>query len=241
MRTISRHRAFTLMELMLAMAVVGVLLLTCGAVMRTGGDAQLAVMRQSAMQREARKVFGQLNHDLGAAEARGWCGGSGGVGDPAGWFILGRLLDQRPSSAVGDLCAVDYQLQDVATGPDDAVVRCLVRRQHDSGEVYDALRDRDATALWSSKLRGEPLASGVICFELRPLLRDGPAAWRPWHPELSTMPDAVEVGLILASPALQQKLRTREDWDQTRIRLQRLPAQELGRYQLIIALGRHAF
>jgi hypothetical protein len=80
----------------------------------------------------------------------------------------------------------------------------------------------------------------VLDFELWPLLHDGPASWRPWHPELKPIPDAVELRLVLASSELQARLDTAEDWDRARWDLDQFSGNEIHEVRSVIHVGVHA-
>lgn len=230
---------FTLIELLCAMSLAGCLLLACGAMMRMGCDSQQAVTRDASVGREARRIFEQMRLDLMAADQRLWHSGSGGMGDPVGWTFLQSAHRQDPAAAVGDLCAVRYELVDLGAGEGDgSVVRGLKRTVADSAAVQQALEMNGDLLPDDAKIRGEALAEGVLHYEVWPLLRDGPEHWCPWHSELAALPDALEVRLRLAGPALQQRLHSSEDWDRAARWPQRLAQGDFRDYQTIIPLGR---
>jgi len=229
-------RGFTLIELLAAVAVSGLLILACGVIMKSGADDRQTVTCELAWERELSRVVESLSGDLAAAQKHRWHEGRGGDSGVAAWLTLMPLSGQRGEQAIGDLCAVSYGLRDVSVAGTQRVVRRLMRQQSDSETVHRALRENDEASLWRLGRAAEPLADGVLVFELWPLLADGPASWQPWHPELQVMPDAVEMRLVLASRALQQRLHSAEDWNRAQTNPERFSGVDVREIQTLIHL-----
>lgn len=228
---------FTLIELLCAMSLAACLLLACGAVMRLAADGHRVVSRDSSLGSGARRVFEQLREDLAVVHPCLWLDGSGRPGDPVGWTMLLAPHSQEPSSAVADLCTVAWELADLPVeGGVEPVVRCLIRHQRDSAAVSRDLREGQAPRVGCRSGKPQPFVEGVIRFEVWPLLRDEPQSWRPWHPELAVLPDALEVRLQLADRALWQALRNSEDWERAAHDPGRMPPDQVADFQTIIPL-----
>lgn len=192
-----------------------------------------------AMEREARRVFEQLHDDLAVADPQLWHAGSGGVEDPVGWTLLQPRHHQDLLQCIGDLCAVRYEVVDVAHGESGATVRCLKRSFRESAAVHRALEQGLDLLPRADASCAEVLAEGVVDFEVWPLLSDGPQQWGPWHPELAVMPDALEVRLLLVAPGACGRLRTPEDWDRAARSPSVIPQGELCDHRILIPLGHH--
>lgn len=205
--------------------------------MRLAADGQRMVSRESSLGSRARRVFDQMRADLAVIHPCLWLDGSGRHGDPVGWTMLLAPGSQEPASAVSDLCGVAWELADLPVqGGLQPVVRCLIRHQRDSAAVSRDLREGQAPRVEHRSGKSQPFVEGVIRFEVWPLLRDEPQSWRPWHPELAALPDALEVRLRLADQALQQGLRTSEDWERAAHHPERLPRDQIADFQTIIPL-----
>mgnify|MGYP001817506101 CR=1 FL=1 len=240
----SKYSGFTLLELVAAISVATALMLTCGVIMKMGVQEQVTVSRELVWEREANLLVEHISADLAIAHRGYWYEGKKSAYCSFGWFVLRPLSAQNRSQAIGDLCSVGYALRDLKSekGPDD-VVRSLVRVQHDSAVVFDAIAADREDVLWQLSEegeRGEPLVAGVLVFELWPMLRDGLEAWQPWHPELRSMPEAVELRVVLASSALQARLRTSDDWDLAKLKIKQLGGDEIRELRTLIYLGPHA-
>lgn len=188
---------YTLIELLFAMGIASVLILSCAALMRLTGEDHTRVTADVGKERDARRILDQLHLDLMAAHQRGWHA-EPDVGDVhAAWFLLRPLASQSAADAVGDLCAVSYALRQ-QDGGQGAGHYHLIRTQHDSAVVQRAIESGQESALWELGGNGDPLSEEVIEFELWPVMQRGADDWQPWHPELRAMPEAVEVRLVLA-------------------------------------------
>ena len=234
-------KGFTILELLAAITVGIALILTCGVIIKMGSAEQQEVTRELEWEREASMVVEHLRGDLAVAHRRVWCESGHEDYCQVGWFMIRSKDHQSESEAIGDLCAVGYALRDQRFGSDDdQSVRCLVRLQRDSRSVYEAIRTGNEAEIWRLDQPEEIVANGVLIFELWPMLQEVFNEWRPWHPELRAMPEAVELRLAMASPELQARLRTPEDWDWARANYHQLSGEEVHEVRTLIHLGADA-
>ena len=176
--------------------------------------------------------------NLAVAHRRGWHEPDGPDACLAGWFVLKPRSTQSEDQAAADLCAVGYAVQDIRFDPNSKdVLRCLVRLERDSKEVFQAIGTGEEEALWWLGDMDEPIATGVLDFELSPLTQDEDQHWLAWSPERRTMPDAVELRLVLASPGLQKRLKTQDDWDWARLHLDQINGRDVRELRTLIYLG----
>ncbi len=232
---------FTILELLAAIAVASALVLLCAVIMRTGMNQHQGLSSELALEREVNLLVEQLTHDLTVSHPRSWHQSQSSDSWESGWYVLQPRSAQSGNSAVGDLCAVTYALSDsrLKLGPGD-VFPCVVRVQRDSREVFTAIANRQEELLWSIEGEGEPLAQGVLVFELQPVCIDESGLWKPWQPELRVMPQAVELQLVVASAELQARLRTQEDWDLARTDMDLLKGPMVRGVRTRIHLGADA-
>lgn len=239
MKQSHRIYGFTLIEMMAALAVSAILILTCGVMMRTAEEDRAALASGIAWEREADRISEVLRGDLSTAHGEHWHEDMGEGVCEVGWLTLKSMRAQSGSKAVGDLCAVGYRLVDRKVGA-DRVQRTLLRQQLDSATVFEAIMADAMESLWTMTSEAEPLAGGVLLFEIWPLLRDGSESWQPWYSVLNAMPQAVELRLVLASPELQKRLKSSEDWDAAIWDLGQFDGDEVHELRNIIPIGRHA-
>lgn len=229
------RNGFTLIELLVSMALVAALLLAAFPLMRSVIEAHAGVSTNAGCGQQAQTVMAQLRQDLRAVDGRGWR--SADDDHWLGWHLLLPANRQCPESWIGDLCAVEYGVANLEHRESPGLIeRCLMRLQHDSAEVQQAIQRGDGESLWSS-MGGHPVASGVLAFEAKPLVRDAAAGWREWSAG-TTAPDALEVRLVLAGKRMQARLRTAADWDAA---FNTMKAGRLGPdwmvYQAILPVG----
>lgn len=239
MRKSCRKTGFTIIELVGSLSVCFLLVLTCGVLLRMSGEQKRSIARSFEWQREAQLIHEVLKEDLISAHGRHWHEGNGEEDCEVGWFSLKSRQAQSASKCVGNLCAVGYRLVDQQVGG-GRVQRNLLRQQLDSAEVFEAIMADDRESLWQVGPEAEALAQGVLLFELWPLLRDDSQSWQPWYSVLSAMPEAVELRLVLASPELQERLKTSEDWDAARWDMNQLGGDEVHELRSLIVIGQHA-
>ena len=233
---IMKDSGFTLLEILTAITVGAALLLTCGVIMRMGSDDQQIVSQTLSWERQASRVYDHFNRDLATAHRRGWYQAQHQDPSQVGWFVLRSKQSQDPQKAISDLCAVSYTLRDLNDGS-GRVIRSLMRIQHDSATVLSAMESNEEDGLWRMNEANEPLVGGVLSFDLWPLLEDGFGEWLPWHSELKSMPEAVELRLVMASPSLQERLRTTADWDEAMHNLSQLDPEDVLELKTLIYLG----
>ncbi len=208
---------FTLIELMVSMALGAVVLLLAVGALRAVGDGYGRSTDGVAAEREARAVLTQAAEDLskgvGGREMVFERNGEGWRRDRLGFFCLQPADAQSDAERVGDLCAVVYYVEDIEIGGD--TVRCLMRGFRGSGETFEALRNDNETSLFAREDADEPVAFGVVSFEVNPVLRedDGWTEWRAEEDPEWTGPDAVGLRVVVARRELIAKLRDSGGWN----------------------------
>jgi prepilin-type N-terminal cleavage/methylation domain-containing protein len=208
---------FTLIELLVSMAVGSIVLLLATGAMRSIGDGYGRGTDGVAAERESRAVLTQVAEDLskavGGREMVFEKNGDGWRRDRLGFFCLQPADAQSDAERVGDLCAVVYYVNDLEIGGD--TVRCLMRGFRGSGETFAALRDDDEARLFDSEPADEPVAFGVVSFEVDPQVRTDAGEWTEWTAvnPFRTWPDAVGLRVVIARRELIAKLRGSGAWD----------------------------
>lgn len=209
---------FTLVELMVSMAIGAIVLLLAAGALQAVGDGYGRGTDGVAAEREARAVLTQAAEDLGKAvggrEMVFETAGTGWRRDRIGFFCLQPDDAQSADERVGDLCAVVYYVTDLEVG--DETLRCLMRGFRGSEETFEALRNGSETSLFQGRPADEPVAFGVVSFEANPLVRLAGAGWSEWRAEADPAwdgPDAVRLKLVVARRELIAKLREAGAWD----------------------------
>jgi prepilin-type N-terminal cleavage/methylation domain-containing protein len=246
-----RHdRGFSLVELLFSISIGAIILLATGAVLVASGEHYETISGGVATEREARAALRQLASDLSSA-----CFHQDGVFDESGapWPAdrIGVLSLQAPDAQseagrVGDLCAVSYYVGDLVSG--GRTVRCLMRGFRESGETFRAIKGGEVPSLFEA--RGgidEPVAFGVVSFEVRAKTRGESGEWEDWRRNDITGPDALHVRLVIARREIQGRLTKPADWDGTGRAMSWLGApSEAGRnknlevYETTIRFGNEA-
>ncbi|MGB1128908.1 MAG: PilW family protein [Haloferula sp.] len=211
-------RGFTLVEMLVSMGAGMIVLVLAVTSLRSTGDGYTRSTSSMSAEREARAVLTIAAEDLSkAVRGREMVFGGGGEGwkkDELGFLCLQPEDAQSSSQWVGDLCAVVYYLDELEIGRDS--VRCLMRGFRNSEETFDALRSDGVAGLYEPKSVDEPVAFGVLAFEVEPLVRAGAGAWVEWTRADDAEwqgPDAVRMRLVVARRELMGKLRKEGDWD----------------------------
>ena len=238
-------RGFTLLELMVSMAVGSIILLVAALVLGGSGDAFRRVDDGVAAEREARAAIAQLGSELSAAVFH-----EGGVferpgaawpADRIGFLSMQPAEAQSASGRIGDLCAVTYYLGDLSIG--GKTVRCLMRGFRESAGTFEALGNGDVTPLFAPRANlDEPIAFGVVSFEARPKSRNASGHYVDWSSGGHAGPAAVALRLVIARPTLAARLKTPEDWDGPGPLGKPDVADEndgLGIYAAILSYGNH--
>jgi prepilin-type N-terminal cleavage/methylation domain-containing protein len=212
---------FTLVEMMVSMAVGTIIILLAVSLLRTTSDGYDRNTGNMAAEREARAALTQAGEDLSKriaghellAEGRegGW------PQDRLGFLCLQPEDAQSRDERVGDLCAVVYYVRNLEIGRD--TVRCLVRGFRGSGEVFPALEAGTVAALYEPQPQDEPIAFGVLAFEVEGLRREG-REWARWQGSwraqpvdpVAEPPAALRLRLVVARRELLGKLRDSGDW-----------------------------
>jgi prepilin-type N-terminal cleavage/methylation domain-containing protein len=190
-----RARGFTLVELVVAMAVSLVLVLGMFELTAQGGRGFGRTQRSIQTQSSARAALHFMAEDLATRL----------VGTPlqttsdaaAAWpcGTLGFFRCQAADSAGGDVVFVLYEVKSVMEGPGTS--RQLIRSVWDSGEAFAALKDgRTPAGVPSSN---EALALQVVGFSLTCAPRAGE-------------PASCAVVLSVADDATARRLETEADW-----------------------------
>lgn len=211
-----QNHGFTLIELLCSMAIGVIILLVAASVLGSSGDGYERVGGGVAAEREARALISQLTSDLSSAKfhrdgildksAASW------PSDRIGFLSLQPSVAQTDAGRIGDLCAVNYYLDDLTIN--GKTVRCLMRGFRESAETFKALGNDDLTPLFT-KLGNidEPIAFGVVSFEARPKSRDTSGKWIDWIENDTNGPEALDTRLVLARRGLAARLTTTGDWD----------------------------
>lgn len=205
------HRGFTLVEMMVSMAVASMVLLTAAYMLGSTGDSYDRVGGSVAAEREARAAISQIRSDMESAlhhTAAPFSNDDGGLS----FLSLQPAVAQSNEGLIGDVCAVNYRLADLPTGT--RATRVLMRGFRESGDTFAALGTGEADVLFGPRdLLDEPVAFGVLAFSASPVSRDESGSWLDWSPAVSAAPEAVDLRLVLARRELFGRLRTAADWD----------------------------
>lgn len=212
----SRICGFSLVELVFSMAIGSTILILAATMLGTSGEGYERVGGNVAVEREARAVITQLNSDLSSARfhkdnlfekfSSSW------PADRLGFLSLQPAQAQSDAGRIGDLCAVNYYVTDLPIGGKS--VRCLMRGFRESNDTFKALGDGTVPTLFGEAPKvDEPVAFGVVSFEVRPKSRDASGTWSDWARNDEAGPQALEIRLILARRGLMGKLKLPADWD----------------------------
>lgn len=211
-----RGRGFTLIELMFSMAIGSITLILAATMLSSSGDGYERVGGSVASEREARALMSQLAADLSTAKfyenslmeksSAMW------PADRIGFLSLQPTAAQTDAGRIGDLCAVNYYIEDLTIG--NKTVRCLMRGFRESKDTFKALKDGKISSLFDEQQNiDEPIAFGVVSFEARPKSRDAAGKWIDWVPNATTGPKLIAVKLVIARRELAGKLKSPTDWD----------------------------
>ena len=230
-RSLKIRQGFTLVEMLVVMSIGSILLLVAINMLGSAGNSYDRGSGGVAAEREGRAVLTQMASDLSKAV---WQKDSVfDSGDGKGWpqaklqiFSLQADDAQSDAGRIGDLCAVGYAIKDVTVG--GAPVRCLMRSFRESQDTFGALKSGDTSTLFAPRDADEPVAFGVVSFEIKPLIRSASSGkWEDWkattavtNPSpgtstttpVSTGPDAVKIKLVIARRDLIAKLKSPADW-----------------------------
>jgi len=215
-----RKRGFTLIELMVAMSVGMIVLLAAVGMLQSAGDGYGRNTDGISAEREARAVLTQAGEDLSKAVRKRLLVESQDVGgwkaDRLGFLCLQPADAQSENERLGDLCAVVYYLQDLPMGGQS--VRCLMRGFRGSAETFEAVGGGRVGSLYQPKSTDEPVAFGVVAFEVEPLVRGAGGKFEKWQAptdpdaEVTEWPSSLRMSLVVARKELTGKLRVAADW-----------------------------
>lgn len=208
---------FSLVELMVSMAIGSIILLLAASMLGNSGDNYERVGGGVATEREARALITQLAADL----ETGFFNKDGLIEQSTVAWPVDRLgfLSLQPAQAqsnvgrIGDLCAVNYYVKDLTMG--GKTVRCLMRGFRESKDTFKALADGTVTTLFLPQTIDEPVAFAVVSFEARPRSRNSTGQWIDWVKNNTTGPEAFDVKLVLARRNVSGNLKTPSDWNGT--------------------------
>jgi prepilin-type N-terminal cleavage/methylation domain-containing protein len=241
------RRGFSLLEVLMTMAIGSVLLLVAVTMLSQAGDGYERGSGSVAAEREARAVLTQMGDDFAKAvwhqETILDAGGEGWKQARTGFLSLQADDAQSESGRTGDLCAVHYYIKDIQVGR--ATVRCLMRGFRESGEVFPALKAGTFSTLFGEEDADEPVAFGVLSFSAEPLVRDNTGKWEDWQrlaadDPFAGSPQAIRLKLVIARRELLGKLSTTRDWDSSPLRGEPYQAAnnpDLERYEVIQRFG----
>lgn len=228
-----RHRGgFTLLELLVTMAIGAVILLIAATMLGRAGDSYSQGSGSVAAEREARAVLTQMGEDFAKAvwhkDSIFEAGGEGWKRARTGFLSLQPEDAQSDDGRSGDLCAVHYYVKDIEVG--ESTVRCLMRGFRESGEVFPAIKAGSLTPMFAEEDTDEPVAFGVLAFEATPLnLEEGTGSlinWTQTGDLVSESPDYLRIRLVVARRELLGKLASTSDWDSSPLRGDPLKASE---------------
>ena len=214
--TSNRRYGFSLIELMVSMAIGSVIVLAAAAMLGNSGTGYERISGGLAAEREARTLIIRLIADLATARFHkdGIIEQSTATWPAArlGCLCLHPTQAQSEAGSIGDLCAVNYYIKDLTIG--GKTVRCLMRGCRESKETFTALEADMVGSLFIPHNPGdEPVAFGVVAFDVSPKSRDKSGHLSDWTKNDLTGPDALQVSLVLARRDLAAKLRRPSDWD----------------------------
>jgi len=213
--TLACRRGFSLLELMFATAIGSVILILAATMLGSSSDGYERVGGSVASEREARAFIAQLASDLGTAtfhkdqviekSTQPW------PTDRIGFLSLQPAAAQTEAGRIGDLCAVNYYIDDLPIG--GRTVRCLMRGFRESDATFKAVKADSLTPLFEKKPNlDEPIAFGVVSFEVRPRSRDAAGQWIAWSKNDLIGPEAIDIKLVIARRELAGKLKSAADW-----------------------------
>lgn len=211
------NRGFSLLELMVSIAIGSIVLLMAAIMLGSSGDNYERVGGGVASEREARALITQLTADLetGVFNKDGLIEKSTAAWpmDRLGFLSLQPPQAQSDAGRIGDLCAVTYYTKDLTMG--GKTVRCLMRGFRESRDTFKSLADGTVTTLFLARTADEPVAFGVVSFEARPKSRDATGQWIDWVRNDTKGPEAYDVKLVIARRNVSGNLKTPADWDGT--------------------------
>ncbi len=219
MTLVCRQRSgFSLVELMVSMAIGSIILVLAAAMLGSSGDGYERIGGTVATEREARAVITQLSADLATAQFQKdmkierstaeW------AFDSIGFLTLQPASAQSEAGHIGDLCAVNYYLEDLDIR--GKKLRCLMRGFRESKDTFDALRtDKIESVFTKNPGLDEPIAFGVVSFQVRLKFHDASGKWVDWVKSETTAPEGIDLKLVIARRNLAGKLKTTADWDGT--------------------------
>jgi len=218
----AHHRGFTLVELLASMAIGSIILLTAASLLGGGGDGYERVGGGVATEREARALMTQLASDLSTARFHKDCifekSSAKWRVDRLGFLSLQPAEAQSEANHIGDLCAVNYYIKDETVN--GRTTRCLMRGFRESKESFAALKDGNVSSLFAERKDGgaamnadEPVAFGVLSFEVNPKKRDEAGQWIDWVVNDETGPEALDVRLVVVRRNVAGRLKQSSDWD----------------------------
>ena len=216
----NRRHGFTLIELMVAMSVGMIVLLAAVGLLRSAGEGYGRNTDGISAEREARAVLSQAGEDLSKAVRKGLViedqDQAGWKADRIGFLCLQPADAQSEKGRIGDLCAVVYYLQDLPMG--GRTVRCLMRGFRESTAAFEAVGRDQVESLYAPGANDEPVAFGVVAFEIEPLVRAAGGKLEDWRPpadendEAAEWPVAIRMRLVVARKEFAGKLREPSDW-----------------------------
>ncbi len=212
---LSNPRGFTLIELMFAMAIGTIVLLLAATMLGTSGDGYERIGGNVTAEREARALIAQLTSDLGTGyfhkdtvmdkSTLSW------PTDRLGFLSLQPPEAQKDSERIGDLCAVNYSIQDLTIN--NKKVRCLMRGFRNSKETFEKVKSDSVSTLFIAQSQDDPIAFNVVSFTARPRSRDTTGKWMDWVKNDTIGPEAMDVRLGIVRRELAGKLKTTADWN----------------------------
>ncbi|MFT3989815.1 MAG: prepilin-type N-terminal cleavage/methylation domain-containing protein [Luteolibacter sp.] len=209
-----KHNAFTLIELMAAMAVSCVVLLGASALLGRALDHYSQTTSRIETSESARIGWSQIRADLESARfLQGAVFENPGADRPQGRLGIFRLIkdaSQRETQRIADLGAVHYYLADQTMN--GRVVRCLMRGTRESADTFDALESDEMESLFARREQmDEPVVTGVSSFEVKP--KRWSRGWVDWNADDSFSPEAVELRVVIVKPGIAAQMKTPADWD----------------------------
>jgi prepilin-type N-terminal cleavage/methylation domain-containing protein len=210
---------FSLIELIVAMAISSIILLLAASLLGSSGESYKQVGGNVHAEREARALINQLEADLAKARFHPatmiQTGNESWPKDRIGFLTLQPAASQTENNRIGDLCAASYYLKDLTI--EGKTIRCLMRGFRESAPTFKALRGNAVPSLFTPREgiddSDEPIAFGVVSFTARPKSTNADGALIDWTPNDNTGPEIIEIRLVIARRDLTGRLRTPEDWE----------------------------